>query len=250
MMRGEYTSVMEITKVLPDLMPAPYGWGKYKHGDRPTYFYLSEFVDMDVTTVPEPIEFTQKVAELHRKLTSANGKFGFHVTTCDGKCAHVVEWEDEWAVFFVKLIRGVAKLDSETNGSWPKLELALDHVLNKVVPRLIGALQSEGQKIVPSLIHGDLWEGNVGANMETGNIVLFDAGSYYAHNEMELGMWRHQINQHIRTTAYRRNYLRNFPVAEPADEFDDRNRLYSLKYNLNYSAGHPGNVTRQTYVPS
>ncbi|KAL2047679.1 hypothetical protein N7G274_000721 [Stereocaulon virgatum] len=32
----------------------------------------------------------------------------------------------------------------------------------------------------------------------------------------------------------------------PAGEWDDRNRLYSLKYNLDHSGGHSGNVTRQT----
>ena len=34
--------------------------------------------------------------------------------------------------------------------------------------------------------------GNVGTLLETGNIVLYDAGSYYAHNEIGLGIWRCQ----------------------------------------------------------
>ena len=55
---------------------------------------------MDVTSAPEPVEFTSKLAELHKKSRSPTGKFGFHITTCDGKVAHVVEWEESWAVFF------------------------------------------------------------------------------------------------------------------------------------------------------
>lgn len=39
-----------------------------------------------------------------------------------------------------------------------------------------------------SLIHGDLWGGNMGTLLETGEIVLFDAGCYYAHNEMDIAM--------------------------------------------------------------
>ena len=90
--------------------------------------------------------------------------------------------------------------------------------------------------------------GNVGTRLETGDVILYDAGSYYAHNEMELGIWRCQWGQFFRADVYSMNYRRNYKAAEPLDEWDDRNRLYSLKYNLNYSGGHPGNVTRQTYV--
>ena len=35
-----------------------------------------------------------------------------------------------------------------------------------------------------------LWVGNIGTELNTGNIFVFDACSYYAHNEMEIGMWR------------------------------------------------------------
>jgi hypothetical protein len=42
------------------------------------------------------------------------------------------------------------------------------------------------------------------------------------------------------------HYLRHFPAAEPVDEFDDRNRLYSIKVAINYSAMRPGSVRRKT----
>lgn len=86
----------------------------------------------------------------------------------------------------------------------------------------------------------------MGIRMDTGESILFDVGSYYAHNEMELGHWRCEFSSVFRSEAYIRAYLRNFPAAEPADEFDDRNRLYSLKGAINYSAGHPGSVVRKT----
>lgn len=92
---------------------------------------------MDVISAPEPLQFAAKVAELHRKGISPKGKFGFHVTTYDGKMAHEVEWESNWAVFFGKLLRGVAALDLKTNGPWPELEVATDHVIKHVVPRLL-----------------------------------------------------------------------------------------------------------------
>jgi hypothetical protein len=65
--------------------------GEFKNANLPTYFYLSDFVEMDVVSAPEPTQFTAKVALLHQASASPNGKFGFHVATCDGKMAHTVE---------------------------------------------------------------------------------------------------------------------------------------------------------------
>jgi protein-ribulosamine 3-kinase len=246
MLKGEFESSKEIHRLMPHFIPEPFGYGRYAVKNPATYFYISEFVNMDVASAPEPVEFTSKLAELHKISQSPTGKFGFHVTTCDGKMNHIVEWEESWAVFFRKLLLGICKLDLEANGPWPELERATKQVATKVVPRLLGALQAEGRQIKPSIIHGDLWDGNVGINLETGDVVMYDAGSYYAHNEMELGHWRVEFSSHFRSEIYTQHYLRNYPAAEPVEEFDDRNRLYSLKASINYSAGHPGDTMRQT----
>jgi protein-ribulosamine 3-kinase len=235
-----------VDSLSPGFIPEVYKFSKFKTPDPPTYFNLFQFIDMDVTAAPDPIALTSKLAELHKKSQSPTGKFGFHITTCDGRMAHTVEWEESWAVFFAKLIRGVCKLDLETNGPWPELERATDQICTKVIPRLLGTLTSEGRPIKPSLIHGDLWDGNLGISMETGEVIMYDAGSYYAHNEMELSHWRVEFASHLRSKVYLKQYLRNYPPAEPGDEFDDRNRLYSLKASFNYSAGHPGSFLRKT----
>ena len=54
---------------------------------------------------------------------------------------------------------------------------------DKVVPRLLRPLETGGRSIRPSLIHGDLWHGNAETDAETGEPVIFDAASFYAHNE-------------------------------------------------------------------
>ena len=244
-MLGEFTSITTINTLIPGLVPTPRGWGKFKAGPTDTYFFLSDFIDMEVSA-PEPIEFTDRVAELHHRGTSPNGMFGFPVTTCDGKLPHTVDWESSWAIFFAKMLRGVLKLDIDTNGPSPELEAVAEQVITKVVPRLCGVLQSEGRQIKASVIHGDLWSGNVGTIADTGEIIFFDAGSYYAHNEMESAFWRCKTSQHLQAKVYITNYQKKFKPAEPVEEWEDRSRLYSLKYHLNYSAGHPGNVARQT----
>lgn len=190
MLRGEFESAKEIYRLMPGFIPRPYGYGRYKEANPVTYFYLSEFVDMDITTPPDPDELAAKLSELHEKSESPNGKFGFHVVTCDGKMPHTVDWQDSWADFFARLLQGVCKLDTETNGLWPEMQLALQRLVDKVIPRLLGNLTHEGQLIRPTIIHGDLWELNLGINKETGRLVMYDVGSYYAHNEMDLGQCR------------------------------------------------------------
>ncbi|KAL1845019.1 hypothetical protein VTK73DRAFT_1320 [Phialemonium thermophilum] len=246
MLGGEFESSKAIHATMPDFIPTPYGFGKYKADGPDVYFYLSEFVDMDVSVPPDPDEFTRRLAHLHRTSQSPTGRFGFHVPTCDGDRAHVVDWQDSWAVFFRNLFLGVCERDVRRNGPWPKYERAIRQVAWEVVPRLLEPLQAEGRSIKPCLIHGDLWEGNMGIRLDSGDSTLFDAGSYFAHNEMELGHWRCEFSSVFRARVYQQHYLRHYHPAEPAHQFDDRNRLYSLKGAINYSAGHPNSSLRKT----
>ena len=246
MLKGEWESAKEIYRLIPGVIPKPYGYGRYKTSDPIPYFYVSEFIDMDVTTAPDPEELAEKIAEMHKKSSSPTGQFGFHVVTCDGKMPHTVDWQDRWDVFFGRLLRGICKIDLEANGPWPEMERATEQVIAKVIPRMLGNLQHQGEPIKPCIIHGDLWEPNLGVNVETGDLVMYDVGSYYAHNEMDLGPWRADFCSHVRSPVYTQQYLRYYRAAEPVDEFDDRNRLYSLKGTLNYSAGHPGCIVRQS----
>lgn len=115
MLKGEWESAKKIHKLVPGCIPRPIGFGPYDSPDPISSFYLSEFVEMDTTTEPDPEDLAAMVAEMHDKCSSPTGKFGFHVVTCDGKLPHTVGWEHSWAVFG-KLLRGVSKLDIETNG--------------------------------------------------------------------------------------------------------------------------------------
>ncbi|KUI61851.1 hypothetical protein VP1G_11377 [Cytospora mali] len=55
----------------------------------------------------------------------------------------------------------------------------------------------------------------MGIGQRKGKSLLFDVGSYFAHNEMELGHWRCEFSSVFRSQAYTRAYLRNYPEAEP-----------------------------------
>ena len=69
---------------------------------------------------------------------------------------------------------------------------------------------------------------------------------YAAHNEYEIGNWRAPRHR-LSNKSYIRNYKRNFPVSEPEEEWDARNLLYSLRYDLATYLHYPGSNLRQRY---
>ena len=246
MMEGEYNAMSELYKTMPSFVPKPISWGRYHVGNPDTYYFLSDFIDMN-DRVPEPNQLCSKLAQLHRTSVSPTGKFGMHVTTCQGRTPQAVAWEHSWTEFFLNLLRYVADLDFEVNGYWEELDLLEKRIFETVIPRLIGALERDGRSVKPCLIHADLWEGNTGTSYETGDIYVFDSGAFYAHNEMEIGDWRCHYNK-IHNKIYTRTYLRHYGPSEPKEEWDDRNRMYSVYYNVIYSVNHmaQGKAVRQT----
>ncbi|POS78998.1 hypothetical protein DHEL01_v202601 [Diaporthe helianthi] len=244
MVTGEFHSANNINSVVPGFVPKAIGWGEYDNEGTTTYFLLAVFHDMDFSTPPDPEEFVAIISELHTRGTSPNGMFGYPVPTVCGRMERTVTWTSSWAESFSLQLKDVIKYDNDTNGPWPEYDVVCKQLVDAVIPRLLGALQSEGRSIKPSLIHGSLWEKNIGMDMETGKIVIFDTGCTYAHNEMEFGTWRSTWAAYFNSPTYMRLYQREIEPSEPVDEWDDRNRLYSLHPYLNDSAGHPGSSSR------
>jgi protein-ribulosamine 3-kinase len=130
---------------------------------------------------------------------------------------------------------------------WPAFDIVCKLTLEKVVPRLLIPLQSEGRTLKPCLIHGDCWDGNTATDAITGEAFVFDACSFYGHNEYDTGNWRAPRHR-LSNKAYIENYKKQFPVSEPAEDWDVRNLLYSLPFNIGNAIYIPGSQQRQLYV--
>jgi hypothetical protein len=70
---------------------------------------------------------------------------------------------------------------------------------------------------------------NVEVDMEIGETIVFDLGSTYAHNEIEFGTWRCSWAYYFASPVYMQRYQRHIKPPEPINEWDDQNRLYSLR---------------------
>jgi protein-ribulosamine 3-kinase len=239
MLEAEFRSMEELYYYVPSMVPRPIAWGQLANSSTETYFLLLEFIELCRDMV-DPVEFCEQIATLHKTSKSPTGKFGFHLDTFQGPNRQITGWESDWCTYFTTLIDGYFLVELDINGPNEEYERAFKTLKNKVIPLLLKPLQQEGRSIKPCLIHGDLWEENTGTDLITGKAVMFDASVHYAHNELELGMWRREVIRFGK--AYFRQYLRNFPPSEPVEQWDDRNRLYSLKHNLSQAMAWPNSV--------
>ncbi|KAF2658979.1 hypothetical protein K491DRAFT_702468 [Lophiostoma macrostomum CBS 122681] len=248
MLEGEFHSMCELYKISPDFVPRPYTWGKLSTSkpDSDQYYFLCDFIKLaNQMPAADPFSLCTKLANLHQKSKSPTGKFGFHVNTCQGNLPQQTAWNESWMDFYIQLMKGAMQLNRDRNGPWKNLEQVVDRLITKVVPQLLGPLEANGKRVKPCLIHGDLWDQNIGTDVESSEVYVFDAAAYYAHNEMEIAMWRGKFNKMVASDIYTDTYLAIMGKSEPAEQFDDRGKLYSSYMLLHESACHHGSSFRR-----
>uniref|UniRef100_UPI0038D25ABF Fructosamine-3-kinase n=1 Tax=Homo sapiens TaxID=9606 RepID=UPI0038D25ABF len=165
----------------------------------------------------------EQMADLHlynQKGSSYVDKFGFHTVTCCGFIPQVNEWQDDWPTFFARH-RLQAQLDliekdyadREARELWSRLQVK--------IPDLFCGLE-----IVPALLHGSLWSGNV-AEDDVGPII-YDPASFYGHSEFELAIA-------LMFGGFPRSFFTAYHRKIPkAPGFDQRLLLYQLFNYLNH----------------
>lgn len=161
-------------------------------------------------------------------------QFGFHITTCCGYIPQVNEWQDDWVAFYsqrrlqhqINLVEQ-SYGDREARELWAKLQLKIPQFFSDV-------------EIVPALLHGDLWTGNVAESAD--GPLIFDPASFYGHSEFELaiaGMFG----------SFSKSFYSAYHEKIPqAPGFAKRNQLYQLFHYLNhwnhFGGGYRGSSIR------
>ena len=122
--------------------------------------------------------FGRRMAEMHLATPAAaearEGKFGFACTNTCGGTTQPNSWNDDWVEFFLEQRIGHQLRtagDATLNAEWAKVRQATDELRTLF----------EGVELRPSVLHGDLWSGNVAA--VEGEPCIFDPASYYGHHE-------------------------------------------------------------------
>jgi fructosamine-3-kinase len=136
--------------------------------------------------IPLPPKFCAEPDELHSKSmekSSPGGNFGFHLDTCQGNILRYNDWCDTWEKYFRMAMEEMIKRKQLTQGPYPEIDKLQKPLVVKVIPRLLRLLESNGRRIKPCLVHGDLWHGNTCVSSGTNEPYAFDSCALWAHNE-------------------------------------------------------------------
>lgn len=194
MMRGEFESSKAINAVIEGFAPGPVGWGTFKSNPG-LHFFLQHFHEMD-PELPDRERLAARLAEMHTRSSemhlqmkapfedSGKPKFGFHMTTHMGSLPQDNRWTDTWEEFWVQGFKRMLELEEKVQGPQPEeMKKVLQPIFEKVIPRLLRPMETEGRTVKPSLIHGDLWHGNVSTDIETNEPIVYDQCCFWGHNE-------------------------------------------------------------------
>ncbi len=119
----------------------------------------------------------EQLAELHRHQAEA---FGWHRDNTIGSTPQPNDWMTEWIEFWRERRLGFQLELARRNGYGGRLQ-RLGEALLERFPALIDHAPA------PSLIHGDLWGGNLAFDPED-RPVIYDPAVYYGDREAELAM--------------------------------------------------------------
>ncbi|TIA90336.1 hypothetical protein E3P99_01630 [Wallemia hederae] len=228
-MIGEAKSLRDMTKALPGICPALIDSSlDDEDNSSDTFYMLTEWHDFGSSS-QHMTQLGRELAQMH--LNGTNKRFGYEMPTYCGETKFNNEWNDSWIDFLNKdrfgyLLEQICGKGGK-GGDSELWKLGQD-LMHKTVPSLLKDVD-----VKPALMHGDLWAGNASYSRTTNRPVIFDACSFYGHNEAELGIV--QMFGGFGAKFFE-GYHSVYPKAEPVEEYDQRIKLYELIHHLNHYA--------------
>jgi fructosamine-3-kinase len=122
-------------------------------------------------------EAGRQLALLHQESGQA---FGWVRNNTIGATPQPNRWEDDWTRFWQEQRLGFQLRLAASNGYGGRLQSLGEQLLTRF-PALID------HSPVPSLLHGDLWGGNLGFTRD-GRPVIYDPATYFGDREAEIAM--------------------------------------------------------------
>ena len=170
------------------------------------------------------------LGEMHLKSAESNPKmFGYPIEGFIGTTDQKKGWENNWIDCFLKL-----RLT-------PQLLILKSKILDKeTINTVKEKIKSELMKHKPknTLLHGDLWSGNVGID-KSGKGVIFDPASWWADNEVDIAMTK--LFGGFSQEFYE-EYHKIFPIKKG---FEQRIIIYNFYHILNHANMFGGTYLKQ-----
>ncbi len=193
-------------------VPAPLDWGS--HGGRS--FLILEYLPL--RSSPDPKAFATALAAMHRHTASS---YGWHRDNTIGSTPQINRQSDDWIDFWRER-RLLFQLDlARRNGASSRL-IDRGRELADRLPAFFATWTP-----LASVLHGDLWSGNWGAD-DSAAPVIFDPAVYFGDHETDLAMMT--LFGHPG-----RGFFERYDEVLPIDDgFSTRRTLYNLYHILNH----------------
>lgn len=181
-------------------------------------FLALEWVQISRASGEEQALLGTQLAHQHRVLAT---RFGWRRDNTIGSTEQINTWTEDWLPFFREhRLRFQLEL-AERNGYGGRLQESGGRLLEHL-DVLLG-----DHRPAPSLLHGDLWGGNMGAD-PSGAPVIFDPAVYFGDRETDLAMTR-------LFGGFRREFYEAYEKAWPLPASAARRvDLYNLYHVLNH----------------
>lgn len=195
-------------------------------------FLLLEFISGKNQSKNYWEDFARQLAELHRAPTDglvADGKYGFDCDNYIGRRRQVNTGHESWISFFRECRLEPQFRDADRyfdSEDWKRIGRFLDHIDEILV-----------EPEYPSLLHGDLWSGNVITGND-GRAWVIDPAVYVGHAETDIAMTELFGGFPLQFyTAYQK-------AAPMQPGYEQRRDVYNLYHLLNHL-----NMFGRMYLP-
>ncbi|MFA9418926.1 MAG: fructosamine kinase family protein [Gammaproteobacteria bacterium] len=180
-------------------------------------FIVMEFLDLSGSM--DEIRYAQQLAKMH---LFQQQQFGYPIDNTIGSSSQPNTYNQDWVSFWQQQRLGYQLSLARSNGFGSEL-FDTGMRLNQQIGSLFSNYSPDA-----SLLHGDLWGGNQGAD-STGNPVIYDPAVYYGDHEADLAMME-------LFGRPRRQFFDAYNEVFPIDPgYAQRRELYNLYHILNHA---------------
>ncbi len=212
MFAAEALGLKEMAETQTIRVPKPICWGMT---ERSSYIVL-EWLEFGRSSNASWEKMGRKLATMHNY--QGKNKFGWSQNNTIGSTPQVNNWTEKWADFFADHRIGfqlkLANRKGGNFGNYSQIVEKVRQILSNIAPQ-------------PSLVHGDLWSGNV-AVTDVGEPVILDPATYYGDREVDIAMT--ELFGGF-PAAFYRGYNEIFPLDQG---YKKRKTLYNLYHILNH----------------
>ena len=214
MFRGEIGNLKALSGAAHDFrVPSPVTQGQVNDQ---AYLVIEA---LDFSKEHNWLMFGRELARLHR---TSSRRFGWNDHNFIGLTRRVNSWSENWCDFWWQC-RLLPQFESACQNGFEQPLTGFMGPLQRVTEKLLA-----GHQPVPSLLHGDLWQGNTGFCRDGLQPALFDPACYYGDRETDIAMT-------ALFGGFPGEFYSAYQQAWPMDAgYSQRKSLYNLYHLFNH----------------